>query len=64
MRNKIADNIAYSGKYVTHKGKAYQLVPEQSPRMCLGCAMIKSVGCTDDLTQLCRQGYIYKKVII
>jgi len=61
MTNKTTVE-AYSGKYITNKGKQYQLVPEVGKGMCKGCAVINTLGCPDSLTQYCRQGYILKKV--
>lgn len=60
-RTKHID-VAYSGKYVDYKGSTYQLVQtETSEKYCSGCVFYNR-RCDDKLTNLCNQGFIYKKV--
>lgn len=53
--------LAYNGKYVHYKGKLHVLVPEIKKRMCEGCDLY-SKDCPRDITDLCTQGFILKKV--
>lgn len=53
--------IAYNGKYAHYKGKLYVLVPELKKHMCEGCDLYDRV-CSHDITDLCTQGFILKKV--
>lgn len=52
---------AYNGKFVDYKNKLYTLVPEVMPHMCEGCDLYNR-ECTKDVTELCTQGFILKKV--
>lgn len=54
---------AYSGKYVTIKGKLHTLVPEKDRGHCEGCALYNE-NCPTTATKLCTQGFILKKVNI
>lgn len=53
---------AYQGKYVTVKGKLHTLVPEEERGYCKGCALYND-NCPTEVTKLCTQGFILKKVI-
>lgn len=54
--------VAYSGKYVDFNNKTYFLIPEVSQGGCKGCDLIGKGECTKDLTDYCRQGFIFKRV--
>jgi len=54
----------YSGKYIAHNDKMYQLVPEKEKNSCKGCALMHIATCTRKIMDNCRQGYILKHVII
>ena len=58
MNNK---DIAYSGKYIHYKGKLHVLVPELKKHVCEGCDLYDR-ECPRDITELCTQGFILKKV--
>lgn len=63
--SNINKEKAYSGKYLTVRGKDYQLVPEVCDKGCKGCALYnRNTVCasTPDLISLCRQGFILKEV--
>lgn len=62
MKKQDKVEQAYNGKYVNYKGKLHQLVPGVDKTMCQGCALEKVLNCPDELTKLCTQGYILKKV--
>ena len=53
--------IAYNGKYIHYKGKLHILVPEIKKHMCEGCDLYNR-ECSKDITDLCTQGFILKKV--
>lgn len=58
MKNK---EKAYSGKYVHYKGKLHMLVPELKEHMCEGCDLYNR-ECPKEITELCTQGFIVKRV--
>lgn len=67
-KRKVVNKIeAYSGMYVNHNRNTYQLVQtDTSQKYCKGCALYDN-SCPDRpdrIVQLCRQGYILKKVIL
>lgn len=53
--------VAYNGKYTHYKGKLYLLVPELKKHMCEGCDLYAK-ECPRNITDLCTQGFILKKV--
>lgn len=52
---------AYNGKYIHYKNKLHILVPELEKHMCKGCDLYNR-ECPKDITDLCTQGFILKKV--
>lgn len=59
--NKKKEIKAYSGKYITHKGKLHILMPELKPCMCEGCDLY-NMTCPPEITELCTKGFILKRV--
>lgn len=57
-QNKVT---AYSGKYIEHENKTYFLAPERTQLGCQGCSFIGKI-CNKELTDYCRQGYIFVEV--
>lgn len=55
------DKTAYNGKYIHYKGKLHILVPELKRHMCEGCGLYNR-ECPKEITDLCTQGFILKKV--
>lgn len=59
MENKKeTKTIAEVGTKVTYNKKEYTLRNEIVTGGCKGCALYKVVGCPDNITSLCRQGFI------
>lgn len=54
-KNKI---IAKVGMEVEYNNKKYILKNEKVAHGCKGCALYRVVGCPDNITSLCRQGFI------
>lgn len=72
MTKNLKEQVnAYSGKYVTIGKKTYSLTPESTSKGCKGCALerpytkcYETFDSTENvvITDLCRQGFILKKV--
>ena len=60
MHNK-KENI--EGTILKYKGKEYRLTKEITPKACKGCDLINYLGCSDEITKYCRQGYILKRIV-
>lgn len=52
---------AHEGKILTVQGKKYFLTKEKTPNCCKGCDLLSHTGCTKEVTNYCRQGFILKK---
>lgn len=61
-RNAKVSPVAYSGKYIDYKDVTYFLMPEKSQGCCRGCDMLNVNGCSKELTDYCRQGYVFKRI--
>lgn len=65
-KRKVVNKIeAYSGMYINHNRNTYQLVQtDTSQKYCKGCALLYLYdnSCPDRIVQLCRQGYILRKI--
>lgn len=48
------------GKKISIEDKVYVLLPEKKEGCCTGCDLINDAGCTKEITDFCRQGYILK----
>lgn len=53
---------AHEGKIVTVKDSKFFLLKERVRGGCKGCDLINTLGCTKEITDLCRQGFIFKKL--
>lgn len=53
---------AYIGKHITYKGNSYYLAHERCKGGCKDCDIRNQFGCTTELTDYCRQGFILKKI--
>lgn len=53
---------AFAGKIVEVQGNKFFLLEERIKGGCTGCDLISSLDCTKEVTELCRQGFIYKKL--
>lgn len=59
--NKNKEDI--EGTILKYKGKQYRLTKEITPKACKGCDLINYLGCKDEITKYCRQGYILKRIV-
>lgn len=58
-KRKVVNKIeAYSGMYINHIVQT-----DTSQKYCKGCALYNN-SCPDRIVQLCRQGYILRKVVL
>lgn len=53
---------AFAGKVTEIQGHKFFLLEERVRGGCKGCDLINSMGCTKEVTELCRQGFIFKKL--
>lgn len=51
---------AEKGMKITFRRKTYTLEEEKVAKGCKGCALYNVIGCPDNITSLCRQGFILK----
>lgn len=56
--NKENKTIVEVDTKVTYNKKEYTLKKEVVRGGCKGCALYRVVGCPDNITSLCRQGFI------
>lgn len=55
---------AYNGKLIDIDNSIYGLIPERIQGACKGCALEPTAcnGCSKEITDYCRQGFILKKI--